>query len=121
LLKDVAMPPFRKGYDPRRNVTQGRRKTASPTARELAQLERSESMRKIVALRDGAEDEGIQLRAAIYLLDRADGRPPAAPAVPVTVASEPEDDAADILRLLVPALPSESIEVPPPIESEPIP
>jgi hypothetical protein len=113
---------FQRGHDPRRNVTEGRPpgnpKKGGPSARELALLERERSMQKLIALRDGAQDETIQLRAAIYLLDRADGRPPSQPILTPEPTDSPESDGADILKLLAPMVPEPTPE-PGLTESEP--
>lgn len=95
--------PFRKGHDPRRKARQPRT-PGEKTVQQLAKAERENSIRALVALRDGADDEALQLKAAELLLCFADGKP--GPAVAAPPRDEAEDDKGDDAAARLYAMPA---------------
>lgn len=94
--------PFKKGHDPRRNTAKGPRKAALATTQELARAEREDSIARLKDLRDTAEDESIQLKAAELLLLFADGKPgQAVMVVPSEDNAADADETEDFAKLML--------------------
>lgn len=79
---------FGNGPDPRRN-TKGRGPSASTTLASMARNDRDGTFKALTRLRDGAEDERVQLEAARTLAAYSDGKPKDAETEPEQSAGEP--------------------------------
>lgn len=82
--------PFQPGPDSRRGLGNRAKGPREKTARGLARAQRDETVKRLAALRDQADDLSLALRACELLLRYSDGEPGQQ-----NVPSEPEEVEGD--------------------------